>query len=289
MQTISSGFERKQIDVGGARIDIIIGSATLGHPLIAAAHPADVFEEGTAALLSQASGKDVVCLNPRGLGQSSPRPAIDAGTLEAMADEIEGARQRLGLGPWVFWGMSGGGWLGQIYAHRHPGAIAGLILESICSCFRLRLADPGCLLSPFHLSWREKLARERLLAGDSHNETGDAMETEWLEVAEVGSVFRRRNGPALLVSPFPISAQMRAIMPALWAVDTRRWLPELQVPTLVMCGSADPVVPLAHAQSLQQAIPGARLVVIDGAGHVPVSERRPEVAAAVKRFLSERF
>ena len=63
--------------------------------LICAAHPADVYEEGTAQLLEAASGARVVCVNPRGH------------TLEEMVDEVEAERRRRGLGPWVFWGMSG--------------------------------------------------------------------------------------------------------------------------------------------------------------------------------------
>ena len=288
MEATGSDFVRRQIDIGGAHIDVTMPTRP-GGLVIASAHPADALEEGTAALLSQASGKQVVCLNPRGLARSSAREAIGPGTLDDMTDEIESARQRLGLGPWVFWGMSGGGWLAQIYAHRHPGAIAGLILESICSCFRLRLADPGCLLSPFHPPWRDKLAADGLLDADSHTEVGDPTRTEWLELAGIGSVFRRRNGPALLVAPFPVGPEMRAIMPALWTVDTRAWLPQVRLPTLVLAGSADPVVPVTHARALHAAIPGADLVIIEGAGHVPVSERRPEVAEAVGRFLRERL
>jgi pimeloyl-ACP methyl ester carboxylesterase len=288
MNATGSGFVRQPIDIGGALIDVTLPAAHDGL-LIATAHPADALDQATAALLGAAAGKGVVCVNPRGLGRSSPRPAVGRGTLEEMTDEIESARQRLGLPPWVFWGMSGGGWLGQIYAQRHPRALAGLILESICPCFRLRLADPDCLLSPFHPAWREKLAAAGLIADGSHAQVGDPMQTEWTEVAELGAVFRRRNGPALLVAPFPIAAEMRAVMPALWVVDTRAGLPRLRLPTLVLCGSADPVVPVAHARALQEAIPDARLVVIEGGGHVPVSERRPEVAEAVARFLRERF
>jgi pimeloyl-ACP methyl ester carboxylesterase len=41
----------------------------------------------------------------------------------------------------------------------------------------------------------------------------------------------------------------------------------IAVPTLVIHGTADPLFPLAHGQALAEAIPGATLVRIDGAGH----------------------
>jgi 3-oxoadipate enol-lactonase len=272
------------IDIGDARLEVTRGGASSGPVVIAAAHPADALEAGSAALLNDASGVGIVCVNPRGVGGSSPAQG-EPPALEEMVDDVEAVRRRLGLGPWVFWGMSGGGWLGQIYARKYPEALRGVILESVCPCFRARLADPACLLSPFHPSWRAALDAQGLIALDSHATVGDARETEWIEIAGVGSVFRRKGGPALLVSPMPLSPRMRAVMPALWSHDARAWLPSLRLPALILCGTADPVVPLAHARALHGGLASSHFVAIEGAGHVPVSQQHPEVAVAVRRFL----
>jgi 3-oxoadipate enol-lactonase len=205
-----------------------------------------------------------------------------------MVDEIEAARRALGLGPWVFWGMSGGGWLGQIYAHRYPEALSGLILESICPCFRLRLADPACVLSPFHPAWRDKLQAAGLFDPHSHeHEDRELPQTQWIELDGVGSVFCRQRGAALLVSPMKVSTEMQRTMPALFAVDTRAWLSAVRVPSLVVCGTADPIVPVAHARALHEALPGSSFVAIEGAGHVPTSVRHPELARAVQDFVAK--
>jgi pimeloyl-ACP methyl ester carboxylesterase len=74
-------------------------------------------------------------------------------------------------------------------------------------------------------------------------------------------------------------------MPALWVYDARPWVATLAAPTLVMCGTADPVVPLRHAKTLAQLIPNARFVAIHGAGHIPLTEHRSEVEVEVRRFL----
>src|SRR5262249_57505904 len=87
----------------------------------------------------------VVCFTPRGIGGSAP---AGAAPLEQMVDDIEAARRELGSAPWTFWGMSGGGWLAMIYAHRCPEGLAGIIVESACLCFRERLGHPRCALSP---------------------------------------------------------------------------------------------------------------------------------------------
>jgi pimeloyl-ACP methyl ester carboxylesterase len=254
---------------------ITAGRLDPGVPTICAAHPAEDFTAGTAALLHQITGRHVVCVNVRG-GRE----------IAAMADQLEVVRRRLSLDPWVFWGMSGGGWIGQHYASRHPQGLAALILESACACFRARLADAACLLSPFHPSWRPALSERGLIAADSHDQAGDPVRTAWTEVPGVGTVFRRADGPALLVSPMPVTPLMRAAMPALWCFDARPWLGRLRTRTLVIAGTADPVVPLAHAQALQQGISGAQLAVIDGGGHVPTAGGDAQARAAVERFLS---
>ena len=280
--------ERRLIQLPGSSLEVTLGGGESHRvPAICASHPAGAFTEYAAELLAWTASTRVVCVNPRGIGGSS---VVLSGqhtyTLEQMVDDIEQVRRQLAIDSWVFWGMSGGGWLGQIYAKRYPASLRGLILESICSCFRLRLADPNCVLSPFHPSWRPRLERLDLLSPGSHAEVGDAKTTEWTEVEGVGSVFRRSNGPALLVSPMPVTAEMRAAMPVLWTVDTRPHLGEIRTPALVICGDSDPIVPVSHARALHETITGSQFFLVEKGGHAPVTGRRPEFARVVQRFLA---
>jgi proline iminopeptidase len=267
--------EKRRIGTGRGEVEIHIGGGPGSVPTLCAAHPAEALGEGAVELLATASGVPVVSVSP---GRS---------TLEEMVDDLEAVRRDLGVERWAFWGMSGGGWLAQIYAHRYPDALTGIIVEGACPCFRERLADPACVLSPFYPAWRAALEKAGLLDPESHREAGDADETEWIEIPGVGSVFRRREGPALLVSPMPVSDGMRRVMPRLWAFDSRDWLSTVDTPTLVLAGTADPVVPLAHARAVHERIAGSRWVAVEGAGHVPVAEKRPEVAESVRAFLAK--
>jgi pimeloyl-ACP methyl ester carboxylesterase len=280
-------MERRQVEVSGAALDVVIGGdAGSTAQRICASHPAGVFDETTVEFLSDIADATVVCVNPRGIGRSSPVPEGAAYSLEAMVDDIEEVRRHLGIERWVFWGMSGGGWLGQLYASKYPRALVGLVLESVCSCFRIRLADPMCIASPFHSAWSPALERAGLLDPASHDAVGDVRASEWCEVEGIGEVFRRRNGPALLVAPMTVSSEMRAAMPLFWCVDLRKALPKIRAPTLVIGGTADPIVPLSHVQALHEAIAGSRLLVVD-AGHVPSTEHRDDVRNAVRSFLQE--
>ena len=98
-------------------------------------------------------------------------------------------------------------------------------------------------------------------------------------------MLRRRGGPALLVSPAPVDPEMKRAMPTFLQFDARPWLASIQTPALVLCGSADPIVPVAQSRAMHEALPKSTLAVIEGGGHVPTSQGNPEVAQAFARFI----
>lgn len=66
-------------------------------------------------------------------------------------------------------------------------------------------------------------------------------------------------------------------------------LERIAVPTLVVHGTKDPLVPFAkHGKVLAERIPGAELVALDGGEHVGIFTHRDEVVPRVVRFLAER-
>jgi len=56
----------------------------------------------------------------------------------------------------------------------------------------------------------------------------------------------------------------------------RYWLHRITVPTLLIRGASDGVVPVAYAEAYRAMIPGAQLVIIPEAGHLPHVEQ-PEL------------
>jgi pimeloyl-ACP methyl ester carboxylesterase len=59
----------------------------------------------------------------------------------------------------------------------------------------------------------------------------------------------------------------------------------IRVPTLVVCGSDDVLTPPKYAQFLAEKIQGARLEIIDGAGHMVMLEKPDEFNKRVMNFL----
>ena len=62
-------------------------------------------------------------------------------------------------------------------------------------------------------------------------------------------------------------------------------LARITIPTLVVWGGNDPVVPLADGKDYAAKIPNARLVIIPECGHVASMEKPAEFVAAVEPFL----
>ncbi|MEW6274902.1 MAG: alpha/beta hydrolase [Bacillota bacterium] len=60
---------------------------------------------------------------------------------------------------------------------------------------------------------------------------------------------------------------------------------EIRVPTLVVCGEDDVLTPVKYSRYLEANIPGARLAVIPGAGHMVMWEQPEPVNGAITEFL----
>jgi pimeloyl-ACP methyl ester carboxylesterase len=93
-----------------------------------------------------------------------------------------------------------------------------------------------------------------------------------------------RAGAGLPAHPEGPRRQWEAVQA--WSASAR--LGAVAVPTLVLHGTADQMVAPANAQLLADAIPGAELTWIDGAGHLYHSERAADADAAVLDFVERR-
>ena len=68
--------------------------------------------------------------------------------------------------------------------------------------------------------------------------------------------------------------------------DNRPVLPTISAPTLVLCGREDRVCPVSIHEELAAAIPGSRLVVIPGAGHLSTIDQPELVTQAMRSWLA---
>jgi pimeloyl-ACP methyl ester carboxylesterase len=87
----------------------------------------------------------------------------------------------------------------------------------------------------------------------------------------------RRAGAAALIR------QNRAVMAR---ADQRPQLPRVACPTLVLCGEADRLTPPEQSREIADAVPGARLEIVPGAGHMLTMEQPARVNALLLSWLA---
>jgi len=80
-------------------------------------------------------------------------------------------------------------------------------------------------------------------------------------------------------------ASMKTALTAMAEADLRDVLPEIDLPTLLIWGESDARSPLYVAEQFEQAIPQAKLTIIEDAGHVSNLERPEEFNEAVRDFV----
>jgi pimeloyl-ACP methyl ester carboxylesterase len=59
------------------------------------------------------------------------------------------------------------------------------------------------------------------------------------------------------------------------------------IPVLVLWGARDPIIPVRHGERAHEAIPGSRLEIFDGVGHLPQLEAPAKFIATLERFIEE--
>jgi 3-oxoadipate enol-lactonase len=88
-----------------------------------------------------------------------------------------------------------------------------------------------------------------------------------------------------LALPTTAEGYSNQLLAGLGYPGTRGRLAQISVPTLVLTGDRDRLVPAVNSEILAREIAGARLVVIPGAGHVMFTDQPEAVTAAMLQFL----
>ena len=78
-----------------------------------------------------------------------------------------------------------------------------------------------------------------------------------------------------------------AYRPRFYNPGLAKWLHRIDVPTLLLWGAADRLVPVRFGEAYRERIPNSRLVVLDGAGHAPFDEQKDAFLAAFYKFIGE--
>ncbi|WP_409331166.1 alpha/beta fold hydrolase [Trujillonella humicola] len=210
-----------------------------------------------------AAGARAIAWDAPGYGESADPAGPDDADLPA---RVVALLDELGLDRVDLFGTSWGGVIATVVAARHPERVRTLVLADSTRgsgtsperavAMRLRVADLADAGAEAFAAQRAP----RLVAPGCDPEVAEAVRAEMARVRLPG---------------YAGAAEFMA------ATDTAALLPSIAVPTLVLVGEHDVVTGVEESRLLAQRIPGARLVVVPGAGHAALTERPAEVARAV--------
>ncbi len=205
-----------------------------------------------------------------GYGASAP---VEPLTFAAIADSVARLLDTAGVQRAHLVGESFGGMHALHAALCHPDRVGRLVLANTSPAFGLDGTDPD--------AWRAA----RLAPLDAGLAPADIAENVLTAIAGPGL---SPAAMAMRVAGFGriSSAGLRAAVECLTAHDVREDLGEIASPALVIAGELDAETPVAYSRILAGELQNAELVVLDGVGHLSVSEAPHTVNRLVREFLS---
>ena len=205
----------------------------------------------------------------------SPARTVAAAPIHAHDTTAALARAVLADAPprFALAGLSMGGIVAMEIAALAPERLAGLCLM-----------DTNPKAEAAEVAARRGPQVERVRAGGLRAVRRDEMKPNYLaDGPGRGAVLALCMAMAEALGPEAFARQSRALAAR---PDREASLARVAVPALVLCGRHDALCPLHRHEAMHRAIPGSRLVVVEGAGHLPTLERPEETTAAMAGWLA---
>ena len=175
-------------------------------------------------------------------------------------------------------GTSLGGFVAQELALERPDLVDRLIL--VCTSYGGVGPEPMSFEALGKMLGWGSLSSESAVRQGLEAATSDAYRAQNPDEFDLIMHWRLADSPSLSEYSQQIMAGAR--------FDASRNVGEITSPTLVIHGTDDRYVPLANAAALAEAIPNAKLRILDGAGHLVFIEQAKEVNKEIISFLKPR-
>jgi 3-oxoadipate enol-lactonase len=211
----------------------------------------------------------VIRYDHRGHGQSPAPPGPYS--LEELGADAVALLDGLGVARAHVVGLSLGGMVGLWLAAHHPDRVDHLVV--LCSSAYLGPPQP----------WHDRAATVRAGGTDT---VVQAVVDRWLTPAGAAGdpdlVLRLRTMAAATAAEGYASC-----CEAIAGTDLRGDLDRIGAPTLLIAGAQDPAAPPEYAERIAAAVPGARVVVLEGVAHLANVERPDAVTGLVRDHLRQ--
>jgi class 3 adenylate cyclase/pimeloyl-ACP methyl ester carboxylesterase len=217
----------------------------------------------------------LIRFDKRGTGMSDP--VTGAPSLETRMDDVRAVMDAVGSRRAAFYGLSEGAAMSILFAATYPERTAALVVRS-CS--------PRTLWAPDFPWGRSEEAYQHetdhaLQVFAPRAEAREAMRAIGMqndsEVDAFIDYVRYGTSPGMLARLYRMNRE----------IDIRQVLPTVRVPTLVMHGSEDQIVPVEAGRYTAQRLRSARFTELPGVGHLSLSAGGTQIQAEIGRFLTD--
>lgn len=216
----------------------------------------------------------VIAPDLRGHGKSPPSGGPYS--MDMLADDCAGLLEGLKVDqPVIVCGLSMGGYISFAFYRRHPELVAGMILAATRAG-----AD----------SEEAKAKRDsavRLTRQQGTQPVVDSM----LPIVMAPQTYQDRpelvSKVARIMENTSPSGMISALIGMKSRPDSTPTLGQIKVPTLIVHGADDQIIPTSESETMHAGIPDSNLEIIPDAGHLPNLERTELFNQAVEKFLSK--
>ncbi len=220
----------------------------------------------------------LIAIDLPGHGLTETPPGYQA-TLEGNAALVDALATHLGVERFVLAGNSMGGAVSLSYAMAHPDKLDGLVLVDAAGWPGDGERGPPAFVGLINNGFGRfliKLINPRLFAtgGLKSAYVDEALVTDSLVDRYVDFAMGEGHRDVLLTQ------RSQASPP--WTIDSFR---KIAVPTLLMVGAKDAIIPPADAQAIANAIPKAYLVIYPEGGHLPMEQLPDETVRTLRTFI----
>jgi pimeloyl-ACP methyl ester carboxylesterase len=248
--------------IDGAKIRVLRGGPGGAQPLVflhgAGGH------SGWMAFLEELSQRFAVYAPEHpGFGQSDDPPWLDG--VGDLAYFYLDFLKVLGLERVHLVGTSLGGWIAAEMAVRDTARLASLTLVGAVGITAQGETIPDIFRMPVEENLRRFYADQERAA----RRVGDVAKADMRLVAKNQATVTRL-----------------AYWPRFYNPDLGKWLHRVDVPTLLIWGAEDGLVPPKFGEAYRSLIPGGKLTVLPAAGHAPFDEQREAFLAAFSEFIA---
>lgn len=210
----------------------------------------------------------VIAIDLRGFGRSTVPPGPLSFTFDAVVDDIVALCRKLDLAPIHYVGTSMGGFIGQALALREPD-----LCRTLSLCFTAaHMAIPADVLTSRLEALRQMSMDDygALIARQALAQPADPIVEEWL------SEMIAKNDRDIYV---------HFLAKVLNGFDVTERVGTIRIPTLILSGSDDRIIPPERGAELHAMIAGSEFRLIEGVGHIGYAERADVVTNHILDFL----